>query len=192
MVAGAFILEVAGVVVLNVLSELLGWSGLSVPSSSPPSLAPFIWVGGGSLTVALIYAARFCSRIGHKELGSMSLGLALGGGMWLATVVGLLGASDQELLNFLREHSFDYFTAGAMAAVVAYLVVDRQPLVRMAACQPVYLLVGSLTGFAVGAPWFQLASVAFACGLSGSVSGFLMPPMPAQEKSGHGAARRRD
>lgn len=161
-----------------------------LPQSAPSAVAQSVLLVGGLLTVSLISIARLCSRTGNKDLGSMVLGLALGGGMWLATVASLLGGSDQDLVKYLREHAFDYFAAGAIAAIVSYMSGSRKPHVRMLACHYLYLIIGCVTSFAVGAPWLEIVTISFGCGFFGSIGGLLLPPVPTADTSAGKAANR--
>lgn len=122
---------------------------------------------GSSLALAI--------RKDPPEAIALVSGLAFGGRIWLDIVIANVPGSD--LLRFLREHAFDYFSAGAIIAVVSYFAAATSARVRVSWLAGTIALIAGLAAFATGTGIGQTALLIVGGAMAGAALG--APGLPA-------------
>lgn len=116
------------------------------------------------VTIALLIGAvTLAERKKARELVALLLGLALGGQLWILTL--LYGEPQQQLLPFLQDHAFDYFAAGGLAGFTLYFLREREARWRVPSTVAVFTVIGATTGFST-----HLGLTPIAEGIGGGVA----------------------
>jgi hypothetical protein len=150
---------------------------------SSSGLVLLLTLGTIGVGLVLLLVGRRAIRAQREDLGSLAIGLAYGGMVWFLSAV-MLAPSAGELLRFLREHAFDYFAAGGVAAVATYFLVDAERPVRNAAQLWLSELIAAVTAFSIGATWYSSMLTIVVFGITGFV--FSYYPSPASDPGNKG------